>query len=157
MNKEELASYVKSLRQEKKLSYSKLAALSGVSRTYLTNIEMNRTTGKPSADVLSKIAEPLGVTKEHLMEKAGYLEEKVELEETLIEKTSSKLDLREIITSKNFELYYSGIKLENYQLNGLLKIIDTIMLMQTYKNAKGLQFEEDLLKSFESRNKKMEE
>lgn len=68
----EFREYLKQLREAKKLSFRKLEALSGVSYTYLSQIE-NGSRGVPSPDVLKKLADPLGVSYKELMTAAGYL------------------------------------------------------------------------------------
>jgi len=64
--------YLRTLRKNKGLTVRKLEELSGVSASYVTNVE-NGKRGIPSPDILQKVAEPLGVEYEELMEKAGYL------------------------------------------------------------------------------------
>jgi transcriptional regulator with XRE-family HTH domain len=54
------------LRLQKGLSLDKLADLTGMSKSYLWELE-NRDRGNPSAEKLSKIAEELGVTSEFLL------------------------------------------------------------------------------------------
>ncbi|PFM82708.1 hypothetical protein COJ46_02555 [Bacillus sp. AFS077874] len=164
MTKQDFYIYFKNLRQEKNLSFHQLSKLSGVSRPYLSNIENNKVVGKPSAEILSKIAEPLGVTKEYLMKKAGYLEEKAPIGDAItVEEgdtdTIADVDLRILLSSNKFDLHYAGIKLENYQLNGILKIIDTILMMQKFKDVpltKNEQAELELLDLLSNPEKKME-
>lgn len=65
--------YLRSLRQEKGLTLTKLAEESGVSHPYLSQIENGKKNNYPSSEVLIKLAGPLGVDYEELMEKAGHL------------------------------------------------------------------------------------
>lgn len=118
MDAKELGSYLNELRVKKKISYSDLAELSGVSRAYISNIEKGRQS-KPSADILSKIAPHLGVTKEHLMQVAGYLEKEDEAPNEGIENTD--VDVREIVDLYKvlsrpdlYNVYFDGIQLSMY-------------------------------------------
>jgi HTH-type transcriptional regulator, competence development regulator len=68
----EFGLYIKSLREQKGLTLSKLAKLSGVSHPYLSQIENGRTKSVPSPDILKKLAGPLGKPQAELMVKAGH-------------------------------------------------------------------------------------
>lgn len=59
--------YIKELREQKGYSLSKLAELAGISKSYLSYIERDMQKN-PSLQVLSKIARPLGVTVEQLLQ-----------------------------------------------------------------------------------------
>jgi HTH-type transcriptional regulator, competence development regulator len=65
--------YLKHLREKKGLSLNKLAELSNLSHSYLSQIERGNR-GVPSPDNLRKLAEHLGVTFGHLMLKAGHID-----------------------------------------------------------------------------------
>ncbi|MCK6203977.1 transcriptional repressor LexA [Bacillus infantis] len=69
-------------RKEKKLSIRKLADLSGVSHTYLSQVETGKR-GVPSPDILEKLAKPLDIDYQQLMKKANYIKE--DEEEYLVE------------------------------------------------------------------------
>jgi len=58
-------------RKEKELTLAELAALSGVSVSYLGRIE--RGERFPSAHILRRIAQPLGYGEAELLKLAGYL------------------------------------------------------------------------------------
>lgn len=70
----EFGKYLQQLRLDKGLSIRQLANLSKVSHSYLSQVE-NGVRGIPSPDVLKKLAQPLGITYEELMQAAGYIEE----------------------------------------------------------------------------------
>jgi repressor LexA len=65
--------YLRSKRKEKKMTIRQLAVYSGISNAYISQIE-NGERGIPSPEVLKKLAGPLGVPYEELMEKAGYIQ-----------------------------------------------------------------------------------
>lgn len=58
---------VKRLREEKNLSQSELARLSGVSQSYISELEDGKAKN-PSIKTLGKIAEALGVTVTAILE-----------------------------------------------------------------------------------------
>ncbi len=61
------------MREWKGFSIRQLGALSGVSDSYLSQIERGER-GVPKPEILAKLAKPLGVPYETLMMKAGYLQ-----------------------------------------------------------------------------------
>lgn len=65
--------YLRYLRKDKDLTVRKLGKLSGISPSYITNVE-NGKRGTPSPAILKKIAEPLGISYDKLLECAGYWE-----------------------------------------------------------------------------------
>jgi len=68
----EFSKYIKYLRDTRNLSQRELAKMAGISNTEIWRIEKGDRS-KPSPKVLEKLAAPLGVSYEHLMEKAGYI------------------------------------------------------------------------------------
>jgi transcriptional regulator with XRE-family HTH domain len=79
----EFGKYLKELRKSKKITVKALADKSGVSQSYLTNVENNKR-GIPSPEILKKISGPLGVTYEELMIKAGYWKEQYSKEDRIL-------------------------------------------------------------------------
>lgn len=71
--------YLKKLRKEKGLTLRDLEKKSGITNAYLSMIE-NGKRGIPNPDTLMKIHEPLGVSYEELMVKAGYISSEVRSE-----------------------------------------------------------------------------
>lgn len=74
MKAKDFGLYIRKLRNEKKLTIRQLELYSGVSNSYLSQLE-NGKRGIPSAEVLKKLSSPLGVTQSELMIKAGYIDE----------------------------------------------------------------------------------
>lgn len=66
--------YLRGLREKANLTMRKLDALSGVSHSYISQIERGER-GIPSPEILRKLAEPLGVSYPLLLKEAGYLED----------------------------------------------------------------------------------
>ncbi len=63
--------YLKKIRERKGLTIRALAKYSDVSNSYISQIE--RGIRFPSADILKKLAGPLGLTDEFIMREAGYI------------------------------------------------------------------------------------
>lgn len=66
-----LGEVLKERRQAKKLKLKQLAAMSGVSISYLGRIEQG--TRFPSGRILRKLAEPLGFNEVELVKLAGFI------------------------------------------------------------------------------------
>ena len=63
--------FIKELRERCEFSQRQLAYLSGVSNTEIKRIE-DGTRKRPSQEILKKLAKPLGVEYERLLQAAGY-------------------------------------------------------------------------------------
>lgn len=61
-----LGSKINKHRKEKKLTLERLAQLSGISKSYLWELE-NKASKSPSAEILERIANNLGVTTSYLL------------------------------------------------------------------------------------------
>lgn len=72
MEANEFGQYLKEIRKKRKLTIRQLDTYSGVSHSYISQMERGER-GVPSPDILLKLSKPLGVKYEDLMEKAGYL------------------------------------------------------------------------------------
>jgi transcriptional regulator with XRE-family HTH domain len=70
----EFGTYLKKCRKSKKLTIRQLDLYSGVSHSYISQLESGKR-GIPSPEILKKFSKPLGIDYVELMEKAGYLEE----------------------------------------------------------------------------------
>jgi SOS regulatory protein LexA len=79
--KKEFQEFLKAHREEKGYSVRGLAELTGVSHTYLSQVETGKR-GIPKPEILKKLHKPLGVEYQELMEKAGYITPEIE-DETL--------------------------------------------------------------------------
>ncbi|WP_052088081.1 helix-turn-helix domain-containing protein [Paenibacillus wynnii] len=66
--------FIREKRKAKNLTLKQLAKISGVSQTYITNVE-NGKRGAPSPEILKKLSAPLGVDYVELMNKADYVSE----------------------------------------------------------------------------------
>lgn len=74
MEPKDFGSYLKRLRKGKKLTVRQLDLYSGVSHSYISQME-GGSRGIPSPEILEKLSKPLGIDYEELMRAAGYLEE----------------------------------------------------------------------------------
>lgn len=73
MKAELFGEYLKNLRKQKKLTIRQLDIYSGVSHSYLSQLE-NGKRGIPTPEILKKLHGPLDVSYEELMMAAGYLD-----------------------------------------------------------------------------------
>jgi len=64
--------YLKQLRKKRGLSIRQLSAFSGVSHSYLSQIESGKR-GVPKPEILQKLAPILHISYEKIMKEAGYL------------------------------------------------------------------------------------
>lgn len=122
----DFGSYLKGLRKGKKLTIRQLDLYSGVSHSYISQMERG-SRGIPSPDILQKLSKPLGIEYEELMKKAGYIEEnKKESAYTLPES-----EIERVI--KEAESYY-GVNLHGdpVVLAAMKQMIE--MLAQAKKN-----------------------
>lgn len=110
MNAKEFGEYLKGLRREKKLTIRQLDLYSGVSNSYISQMERG-SRGIPSPDILKKLSKPLGVTYEELMSKAGYFDSGEEKFEDLLRKV--------------FKFFVIYMDKESQNLADLLKEIDS--------------------------------
>ncbi|RXT02876.1 helix-turn-helix domain-containing protein [Ammoniphilus sp. CFH 90114] len=108
--------FLRESRLQQKLSIRKLERLSGVSNAYISQIE-NGNRGIPSPEILRKIAEPLGLSYEELLEKAGYVDTP----------TSDSMDLEEVF--KNISITFKGRELNDHQKNSMLNFVKTLIEM----------------------------
>lgn len=67
-----IGEFIKKLRKEKNYTIAKLSEKSSVSSTFISQVENGQR--NPSADILGKLAGPLGVPKNYLLYIAGYID-----------------------------------------------------------------------------------
>lgn len=72
MSANEFGNHLRALRKSKSLTTRQVADLSGVSQSFISNLE-NGNRGIPSPEILQKLAAALEVPYLEMMEKAGYL------------------------------------------------------------------------------------
>ncbi|GGB56716.1 hypothetical protein GCM10011409_37840 [Lentibacillus populi] len=70
---EELSAAIKRLREETGIRKSELARRSGLTRAYITDIELGKKK-KLSLESAGKISEGLGLTKIEFLQEIGYLD-----------------------------------------------------------------------------------
>lgn len=92
--------YLRRIRKLKGLTLTKLEELSGVSNSYLSQVENGQF--KPSVEILKKLAKVLDVPYIELLQKAGVLEEDIVDGENELLKENIRLNeenrkLREVI------------------------------------------------------------
>ncbi|RKJ75028.1 XRE family transcriptional regulator, partial [Butyricicoccus sp. 1XD8-22] len=128
-----IGQYIKQLRKQKAYSLVQLSELSGVSNSYLSQIENGKFI--PSVEVLDKLHKPLEVDLVSLLRLAGY--------ETVLDSISSKssvknnefiklIDLMELLNKdssiyqlENLEVCYNGHFLSDEDRQRILTLLDT--------------------------------
>lgn len=73
MKAKEFGSYIRQLRNNKEMTIRQLELYSGVSNSYLSQLE-NGKRGIPSPDIIKKLSEGLKVSYTEMMIKAGYID-----------------------------------------------------------------------------------
>ena len=145
----EFRKYLEKLRLDKDYSMRQLAEISGVTASALSRIESGERK-KPSPLVLKAIAPHLGVSYEHLMSKAGYIEETVEheryIERQFKDDDGTLADVirqsKEII-SRDQDLFRvvnrAANKLSNDDISAIKAIINSFMADADEKEAQALK------------------
>jgi transcriptional regulator with XRE-family HTH domain len=94
--------FLKATRKAKNLSTHKLAELSGVSQSYLSNLETGKRKNPPSPEIISKLSTALEIDYFQVMRLAGYLEVSKKENDYTFEKAVSCLsELEKIEILKN--------------------------------------------------------
>ena len=95
MNALAFGEYLRRLRKNKKLTIRQLDTYSGVSNSYISQMERGER-GIPSPEILKKLSKPLGVDYEELMRVAGYIDENKEESEYALSEDEFSSIVREI-------------------------------------------------------------
>jgi SOS-response transcriptional repressor LexA len=103
-NDKKFGKKLKELRQNQNLKIRELENLSGVSNAYLSQLE-NGKRGKPSPEIIKKLAPYLNVSYTELMKMAGYITE--DLNEEAME--LMQIDDIEEVFNYAFEKFFEGI------------------------------------------------
>lgn len=154
MDKKQFGEFLSQKRKERSLTTSELAELSGLSQSYISNVENGRRT-KPKPETIEKLAKALDIPNRDLMMVAGYgyiddifedidnLKAKIELTVDLFEhetdsngvRSSRRLsreeqlrrlfDVRFLLTGKE-TAYYNGKHLTNEERKRVITILDAL-------------------------------
>ena len=118
---EDLGAYIRSQREQAKLSLRKLSSRAGVSNPYLSQIE--RGLRNPSAEILQAIARGLEISSETLYVQAGILDPDHE-ERTDVETAISRArELTESQRATLLEMYRSFRRLAALDSDGMAEVI----------------------------------
>ena len=94
--------YIKSLREQHKLSLRDVAAKTGMSYSYLTKIEHGGRKA-PGPELLKKLAPVYGVSVRDLLKMAGYLDESEPAKPTLNEEEEVERAFRYALSDPRFQ------------------------------------------------------
>ncbi len=96
------AEYMRSLREGQKLSVREAAAKSGVSVSYITQIENDRRK-TPSPEVLKKLAPAYNVPVRDLLKAAGYMDDIREVKTALSDDEEVERAFQYVITDPRYQ------------------------------------------------------
>jgi transcriptional regulator with XRE-family HTH domain len=99
--------YIKNLREQHKLSLRDVAAKTGMSYSYLTQIEHGRRKA-PGPELLKRLAPVYGVSVRDLLKAAGYLEDIKPAKPVLSEEEEVEMAFRYVMSDPR---YQSGTRL----------------------------------------------
>ena|SRR5690554_4602869 len=124
-----IGNYLKKIRKVKNLTLVQLEDISGVSNSHISRIE--RGLREPSPDTLRKLAEPLGIPYQRLLEKADYLENGKNDKEKTEYILSSNPELFELwktySSRKDMQLLFKKVKnMEPEEIMQVLRIIEAV-------------------------------
>ena len=120
--------YLKNLRDQSKLSLRDVAAKTGMSYSYLTQIEHGRRKA-PGPELLKKLAPVYGVPVRDLLKAAGYLDEVEPAKPTLSEEEEVERAFRYAISDPR---YQSGTR-----VTGPMTIDVKRFIVEMYEKATG--------------------
>lgn len=122
------AEYMRSLREGQKLSVREAAAKSGVSVSYITQIE-NERRKTPSLEVLKKLAPAYIVPVRDLLKAAGYMDDIREVKPALSDEEEVERAFQYVITDPR---YQSGTR-----VTGPITIEVKRFIVEMYEKATG--------------------
>lgn len=122
---ENFGEYLKGLRQEQKLSLRDVAAKTGVSISYLAQIEHGRKKS-PSPEILKRLAPIYNVPVRDLLKAAGYLEE---VQPVLTDEEEIDMSFRYVL---NDPRYRSGTRIKGELTTEVKRFI-----VEMYEKATG--------------------
>jgi len=96
------AEYMRSLREGQKLSVREAAAKSGVSVSYITQIE-NERRRTPSPEVLKKLAPTYNVPVRDLLKAAGYMDDIREVKPALSDEEEVERAFQYVVTDPRYQ------------------------------------------------------
>ena len=120
--------YMRSLREGQKLSVREAAAKSGVSVSYITQIE-NERRKTPSPEVLKKLAPAYNVPVRDLLKAAGYMDDIREVKPALSDEEEVERAFQYVITDPR---YQSGTR-----VTGPITIEVKRFIVEMYEKATG--------------------
>lgn len=117
MEAKEFGKYLNEVRKEKGLTIRQIETYSGVSNSYLSQLE-NGKKGIPSPSILKKLSKALKVDYNSLMIKAGYLDENEKI-------TVNETELADLM--KEETVNYKGRKLSKEEIDQINKMMELLL------------------------------
>jgi transcriptional regulator with XRE-family HTH domain len=125
---ENLGEYLRKLREGQRLSLREAAAKTGVSVSYITQIE-NGKRNTPGPEILKKLAPAYNAPVRELLKAAGYLEDAKEIKSALSEEEEIEMAFRYVMSDPR---YTSGTRLA-----GPITIEVKRFIVEMYEKATG--------------------
>ena len=122
------ADYLRNLREGQKLSLREVAAKTGVSLSYITQIENGRRK-TPSPEVLKKLAPAYNVPVRDLLKAAGYMDDIKEIKPVLSDEEEVERAFQYVISDPR---YQSGTR-----VTGPITIEVKRFIVEMYEKATG--------------------
>jgi len=120
--------YLRSLREQQRLSLRDVAAKTGVSISYITMIEHSKRK-PPGPEVLKKLALSYNVPVKDLMKAAGYLDDLQEVKSVLSVETEVEMAFNFVMSDPR---YHSGTRLSGPMTTDVKRFI-----VEMYEKATG--------------------
>ncbi len=94
---------IRKLRRERSLTQGQLATYAGIDQSYLSKIE-NGLVGSVGIEIVARIAQTLGVTTDHLLERAGLLPSGQTVQETVEQQYGVDVNRLVALASQNEDI-----------------------------------------------------
>lgn len=145
-----IGEFIKKRRKENKLTLRELGEITGLSHSYLSQIESG--TRNASPEVLEKISKALDINYTELMEFGGFLHKKENTKETFEDIFSNYevgKNLIEVIDSfnKNFEIFSKFRDMQEYFNSGeSVENTNQVPWNETYRTEKDIAYQLNVIK-----------
>jgi len=123
----EFGKYLRRLRLDKELTLVEVYKASGISISYLSEIEQGKRTS-PHPNLLKKLAEVYGVTAQELMEAAGYIT-KDEKPRVFSKKDEIEWAISTVLRDPTYGPFYDKVKVKSMTLEKKIILIKSYEVM----------------------------
>jgi transcriptional regulator with XRE-family HTH domain len=121
MSETQFGSYLKSVREQKRLSINQLALDSGISNAQISRIE-NGLRGIPKPETIRKLADALKVSYEEMMRQAGHMPEERMLEVPSWATYKDKRDFKKML-EEDGEVMFDGMPINDADRQRIMDVL----------------------------------